>query len=168
MPCLRRWRLRLLRSIPWLPWQEQLYNMKLTKTQQVHQLQYQQVNFLSYEPNLSSQQQQLSSVRTITNSQALSKMIEMCFMSRKPKFKSKCNLLRKVMTQVTSIKRTTEITNGNVYGHNGKYQVSSLRNKINLNKQVLVRTGIRRLMHRDEIRLKMRRSRRTTSTFFPG
>ena len=49
------------------------------------------------------------------------------------KFKSKIgrrsNLLRKVTTQLTSIKRTTEITNGNVCGCNGKCQVSSLRNK---------------------------------------
>ena len=30
-------------------------------------------------------------------------------------------MLRKIMTQATSIKRTTEITNGNVYGCNGTY-----------------------------------------------
>ena len=55
------------------------------------------------------------STTTIMNSQALSKMIKMYFLSRKPKFKSECgrscNLLRKITTQATSIKCTTEITN---------------------------------------------------------
>ena len=52
-------------------------------------------------------------IAKITNSQALSKMIKMCFLSRKLEYKSKCrrrcNLLHKIITQATPIKLTTEI-----------------------------------------------------------
>ena len=52
-------------------------------------------------------------ITKITNSQALSKMIKMCFLSRKPEYKSNCgrksNLLHNIITQATSIKLTTEL-----------------------------------------------------------
>ena len=44
----------------------------------------------------------------------MSKMMKVCFVSRKPKFRSKCeggrcNLLRKTTTQAISIKQETEM-----------------------------------------------------------
>ena len=105
----RHWCFSLHGNIPSLPRQEQLH-IEADKTQK-----HTDCKLFSHmnSNRIWAANSNCLHIAKITNSQALSKMIKMCFLSRKPEYKSNCgrksNLLHNIITQATSIKLTTEL-----------------------------------------------------------